>query len=76
MNPKILDQVKRFLEVYRFLSAEGKVEFERRILAEIRQFDEKTKALYLLLLGSAKAGEGLEETVKRLQKTSPAATEG
>ncbi len=72
MNPedKLKKDVKKFLEVYRFLSAEGKAQFEAQMAGEVKDKDERTKKLYYSLLQSAKDGRSIQEAIKELEKHS------
>lgn len=74
MNPadKLKKDVKKFLEVYRFLSAEGKAQFEAQMSGELKGQDERTKKLYYSLLQSAKDGKTIEEAIKQLELSSSA----
>ncbi|MFH1542852.1 MAG: hypothetical protein ABIE84_07190 [bacterium] len=67
---KLNADVKRFLDVYRFLSAEGKAQFESQMQGNLKTVDEKTKKLYLSLLQSAKSGLSIEEAIAQLHKNS------
>lgn len=69
---KLEQDVKRFLEVYRFLSAEGKAQFEAQMAGAIKKQDDRTKKLYQTLLKSAKFGLGVEEAVVEMNKLSQA----
>jgi hypothetical protein len=69
---KLEGDVKRFLEVYRFLSAEGKAQFEGQMLGSIKGQDEKTKGLYRVLLQSAKDGLSIDDAIAAMKKVSPA----
>ena len=72
MNPqqKLFDDVKRFLEVYRFLPAEGKAHFEAELAGNLKNMDEPTQDLYKSLLESAKLGHSSKEAINYLSKTS------
>ena len=74
MNPadKLQKDIKKFLEVYRFLSAEGKAQFEAQMAGELKGQDERTKELYYSLLQSAKDGKSIQEAIKRLELSSSA----
>lgn len=72
MNPqeKLQQDIKRFLEVYQVLSAEGKAQFEAQMAGELKGKDEKTKKLYYTLLQAAKDGKGIEEAIQDMNKTT------
>ncbi|OGB88138.1 hypothetical protein A3J44_00970 [candidate division WOR-1 bacterium RIFCSPHIGHO2_02_FULL_45_12] len=65
--------IKKFLEVYRFLSAEGKGQFEAQMAGSIKNHDEKTKKLYQSLLQSAKDGKSISEAIEAMGKAEPPA---
>jgi hypothetical protein len=72
MDPqqKLLQDVKRFLEVYKVLSPEGKAQFEAQMAGSIKGQDEKTKKLYYALLQAAKDRKGIEEAIQEMEKAS------
>lgn len=65
---KLKDDVRRFLEVYKVLLPEGKALFESKILASLKDMDERTKKLYAILLKASRCGLGVEETIQEMQK--------
>jgi len=69
-NPveKLKGDIKRFLEVYRFLSVEGKAHFEAQMSGQIKDLDEKTKKLYTTLLQAAKDGKSIDEAIAQMHK--------
>jgi len=67
---KLMGEIKRFLEVYRFLSAEGKAQFEGQMAGSIKKIDESTKKLYQTLLKAAKNGLSVDAAIKEMNKTS------
>jgi len=71
-NPqqKLLSDVKRFLEVYKVLSPEGKAQFEAQMAGSIKDQDEKTKKLYQALLQAAKDGKSIEEAIEEMHKAN------
>ena len=68
MNPedKLKTDIKKFLEVYKFLSAEGKAQFEAQMAGELKGRDERTKKLYYSLLQSAKDNKSIQGSIKEL----------
>jgi hypothetical protein len=72
MDPqqKLLQDVKKFLEVYKVLSAEGKSQFEAQMAGSVKGEDEKTKKLYYALLQAAKDGKGIEGAIREMEKAS------
>jgi len=70
MNPqeKLRQDVKRFLEVYTVLSAEGKAQFEAQMAGELKGKDEKTKKLYYTLLQAAKDGKDIEGAIQAMNE--------
>ncbi|MFH1683785.1 MAG: hypothetical protein ABIA67_02750 [Candidatus Margulisiibacteriota bacterium] len=68
MNPhqKLQQDVKKFLEVYKILSPEGKAQFEAQMAGEIKGLDEKTKKLYSSLLQSAKDGKDIAGAIQEM----------
>jgi cyclopropane fatty-acyl-phospholipid synthase-like methyltransferase len=72
MDPlkKLRQDVTRFLEVYKVLSAEGKAQFEAQMAGAIKDYDEKTRKLYVALLQAAKDGKGIEEAIQEMGKAS------
>lgn len=75
MDPqqKLNNDINKFLEVYRFLSAEGKAQFEAQMAGSIKNHDEKTKKLYHALLQSAKNGKSINEAIEAMGKVVPPA---
>lgn len=71
-NPvqKLQNDIQKFLEVYKVLSAEGKAQFEAQMAGAIKKQDERTKKLYLSLLQSAKDGKGIEEAIQEMKKAT------
>lgn len=67
---KLQADIKKFLEVYRVLSAEGKAQFEAQMAGAIRDYDEKTKKLYYVLLQAAKDGKDIEGAIQSMEKAS------
>lgn len=65
---RLLKDVKRFLEVYKVLSPDGKAQFEGQMAGSIKDQDEKTKKLYHTLLQAAKDGKGIEEAIQEMGK--------
>ncbi|MDD5382334.1 MAG: hypothetical protein PHH60_01585 [Candidatus Margulisbacteria bacterium] len=68
MDPqeKLHLDIKRFLEVYRFMPAEVKAHFEAKLAGDIKNLDEKSRKLYSSLLRSAKEGKSIEDAIKDL----------
>ncbi|MFC1571162.1 hypothetical protein ACFL31_01255 [Candidatus Margulisiibacteriota bacterium] len=69
-SQKLKNDVKRFLEVYFFLSAEGKAQFEAQMAGSLKEVDEKTKSLYLALLKAARDGRSIDEAIAEMNKAS------
>jgi len=71
-NPrqKLQSDIKRFLEVYKVLSSEGKAQFESQMAGAIKNQDERTKNLYQSLLQAAKDGKGIEEAIQAMAKAA------
>jgi hypothetical protein len=71
-NPqvKLLNDVKKFLEVYKVLSPEGKAQFEAQMAGSIKDQDDKTKKLYQSLLQAAKDGKSIEQAIEEMHKTN------
>ena len=71
-NPiqRLYNDVKKFLEVYKVLSSEGKAQFEAQMLGAIKDQDERTKKLYGALLQAAKDGKGIDEAIAAMEKAS------
>lgn len=67
---KLQTDIKRFLEVYQVLPAEGKAAFEAQMNAQVAKVDEKTKRLYYTLLQSAKNGMDVNESIVKLREAS------
>lgn len=67
---KLRLDIKHFLEVYHFLSAEGKAQFEAQMAGELKKVDPKTKELYYSLLQAAKEGRSIDEAIDRLNQTT------
>ncbi len=69
-NPqqRLLNDVKRFLEVYKVLSPEGKAQFEGQMAGSIKEQDDKTRKLYHILLQAAKDGKGIGEAIQEMGK--------
>ena len=74
MNPetKLNKDIKKFLEVYKFLSAEGKAQFEAQMAGELKGKDQRTRKLYYSLLKSAKDGKSIQDAIKGLEFSSSA----
>ena len=72
MEPKekLLQDVKKFLEVYKVLSADGKAQFEAQMAGSIKDQDDKTKKLYGALLQAAKDGQDIDGAVQAMEKAS------
>jgi len=70
---RLRKDVKRFLEVYKVLSPEGKAQFEAQMAGSIKDHDEKSKKLYYALLKAARDGKGIEEAIEGMKKASGAA---
>lgn len=60
-------EVKRFFEVYTFLSREGKSQFELQLSEDLKGADTRTQKLYRSLLTAAREGINPQEAVQRLQ---------
>ena len=60
--------IKKFLDVYKILSPEGRAQFEAQMAGAVKGQDEKTKKLYYALLQAAKDGKEIEEAIKEMQK--------
>ena len=71
MDPqeKLRQDIRKFLEVYKVLSPEGKAQFEAQMAGEVKGQDEKTKKLYYSLLQSAKDGKDIEQAIQEMGKT-------
>jgi hypothetical protein len=69
---KLFHDVKKFLEVYKVLSAEGKAQFESQMAGSIKGEGEKTKKLYFALLQAAKNGKSIEDAVQEMEKAASA----
>jgi len=67
---KLQSDVKKFLEVYRVLSVEGKAQFEAQIAAEVNGLDTKTKTLYQALLQAAKEQRDVTEAIEKMKQAS------
>ncbi len=67
---KLENDVKKFLEVYKVLSAEGKAHFEAQLAGETKKVDKKTKNLYEVLLQAAKDGCDVGQAISRLKQSS------
>jgi uncharacterized protein YaaR (DUF327 family) len=67
---RLQDDIKRFLEVYKVLSAEGKAQFEAQMAGAIKNQDEKSKKLYYALLKAAKDGKDIAEAIEEMKKAS------
>ncbi|MFH1826076.1 MAG: hypothetical protein ABH823_02140 [bacterium] len=67
---RLKHEVKRFLEVYRFLSVEGKAQFESQMMGQIKNLDEKTQKLYQTLLQTAKDGKSIQEAIEAMDRAS------
>ena len=67
---KLKDDVKRFLEVYKFLSVEGKAQFEAQMAGSTKGIDARTKKLYQALLQAAKLELGVEAALVEMHKVS------
>ncbi|MFC1568195.1 hypothetical protein ACFL37_00670 [Candidatus Margulisiibacteriota bacterium] len=72
MDPKdkLLEDVKKFLDVYKVLSADGKAQFEAQMAGSIKDQDDKTKKLYGALLQAAKDGKDIDGAVQAMEKAS------
>ena len=62
--------VKKFLEVYKVLSPEGKAQFEAQMAGSIKDQDEKSKKLYYALLKAAKDGKDIAEAIEEMKKVT------
>ena len=67
---KLENDIKRFIEVYKVLSAEGQAAFEAQMMANLKKVDPKTKKLYETLIRAAKEGMGVEDTIQMLNQSS------
>jgi hypothetical protein len=67
MEDRLLSEIKQFLEVYTFLSQEGKSQFEVQLGEHLKKTDGSTRKLYQSLLVSAREGIRPQEAVQRLQ---------
>jgi flagellar hook-basal body complex protein FliE len=67
---KLKQDVKKFLEVYKVLSPEGKAQFEAQLAGSIKDLDEKTKKLYQTLLKAAKDGLSVEDAIQQMKKAN------
>lgn len=67
---KLQNDIKKFLEVYKFLSVEGKAQFEAQMAGQIKDLDEKTKNLYQALLQAAKDGSTIDEAINKMHESS------
>ncbi|MBU1026311.1 MAG: hypothetical protein KKA31_01110 [Candidatus Margulisbacteria bacterium] len=67
---KLESDVKKFLDVYKVLSAEAKAQFEAQLNGEIKKADERSKKYYLVLLQAAKDGCSVEQAISRLKQSS------
>lgn len=67
-SEKLREDVKKFLEVYRILSPEGKAQFEALMAGAVKNQDENTKKLYHALLQAAKDGKEIAEAVEEMGK--------
>lgn len=67
MESKLHAEVKRFFEVYTFLSREGKSQFELQLSEDLKRTDRNTQKLYRSLLAAAREGIKPQEAVQRLQ---------
>lgn len=65
---KLLQDVKRFLEVYKVLSPDGKAQFEAQMAGSVKDQDAKTKKLYLALLQAAKDGKNIAGAIEEMGK--------
>lgn len=70
LNAKLVSDVKKFLEVYRVLSSEGKAQFEAQLIAELNGLDERTKTLYQALLQAAREQRDVTEAIERMKQAS------
>jgi hypothetical protein len=68
---KLNENIKKFLDVYRFLPSEAKAAFEAQITSHINSCDQKTKNLYAALLSSAKENLDPADTIERMKKINP-----
>ncbi|MEA3493925.1 MAG: hypothetical protein U9R38_06020 [Candidatus Margulisiibacteriota bacterium] len=69
-NPqqRLLNDVKKFLEVYKVLSPDGKAQFEGQMAGSIKDQDDKTRKLYHALLQAAKDGKDVEAAIQEMGK--------
>ncbi len=72
MDPqeKLRLDIKHFLEVYRFMTAEAKAHFEAQLAGELKGKDPKTKGLYYALVQAAKEGRGIEAAIAKLTEAA------
>lgn len=63
---RLQSDIKKFLEVYKVLSSEGKAQFEAQMAGAIKDYDEKTKKLYYALLQAAKDGKSIESAIQAM----------
>jgi hypothetical protein len=72
---KLLQDVQKFLEVYKVLSADGKAQFEAQMAGSIKDQDEPTKKLYGALLQAAKDGQDIDGALQEMEKVSGSSLE-
>jgi hypothetical protein len=65
---KFEEEVRHFLEVYKILSPEARVNFEIEIARKTAFMDEKTKKLYSVLIDSAREGFGFSDAIAKMKK--------
>ena len=66
-NEKLVESIKRFTAAYKALNAPGKVAFQNQIIAQMKNMDERTKALYQALLEATKNEYNIEKTIKEME---------
>jgi hypothetical protein len=67
-DPQMLLSVETFLKAYRNLDIPGKIACEIKIVQVIKPLDERTKNLYLALIGAAKKGFSVRESLAEMEK--------
>jgi hypothetical protein len=65
---KLTENIKKFLDVYKFLPSEAKAAFEAQITSHIKDCDKKTRNLYIALLSSAKDNLDPVQTIEKMKK--------
>lgn len=65
---RLRQDVKKFLDVYKVLSPEGKAQFEAQMAGAIKGHDEGSKKLYYALLKAAKDGKGIDGAIQEMEE--------